>query len=49
MKDHSEEYRKIKEALPLEGGGKRVGVKGLARDALFTPHPDPLPLYRLGR
>jgi hypothetical protein len=43
MKNHSEEYGKTRETLPLEGGGKRVGVKGLTRDALLTPHPDPLP------
>jgi hypothetical protein len=29
MKNHSEEYGKTRETLPLEGGGKRVGVKGL--------------------
>jgi very-short-patch-repair endonuclease len=29
MKNHSEEYGKIRKTLPLEGGGKRVGVKGL--------------------
>jgi hypothetical protein len=29
MKNRSRTYGKIKEALPLEGGGKRVGVKGL--------------------
>ena len=29
MKDHSGKYRKGKETLPLEGGGKRVGVKDL--------------------
>jgi very-short-patch-repair endonuclease len=29
MKNYSEEYGKIRETLPLEGGGKRVGVKGL--------------------
>jgi hypothetical protein len=41
---------KTRETLPLEGGGKRVGVKGLrgiiAEDlgnTLFTPHPGPLP------
>ncbi len=43
MKNDSAEYGKIREALPLEGGGKRVGVTGLTRDALLTPHPDPLP------
>jgi hypothetical protein len=43
MKNHSEKYGKTRETLPLEGGGKRVGVKGLTRDALLTPHPDPLP------
>jgi len=30
MKNHSEEYGKKRETLPLEGGGKRVEVKGLA-------------------
>jgi hypothetical protein len=29
MKNHSEEYGKTRETLPLEGGGKRVGVKEL--------------------
>jgi hypothetical protein len=29
MKNHSDEYAKTRETLPLEGGGKRVGVKGL--------------------
>ena len=29
MKNHSGEYVKTKETLPLEGGGKRVGVRGL--------------------
>jgi very-short-patch-repair endonuclease len=29
MKNHSGTYRKREEILPLEGGGKRVGVKGL--------------------
>jgi very-short-patch-repair endonuclease len=29
MKNHSEEYGKTTETLPLEGGGKRVGVKEL--------------------
>jgi len=29
MKTHSEEYGMIRGTLPLEGGGKRVGVKGL--------------------
>jgi len=43
MKNHSEEYGKTRETLPLEGGGTRGGVKGLRRDALLTPHPDPLP------
>jgi hypothetical protein len=35
MKNHSEEYGKKKETLPLEGGGNRVGMEGLtgiARD-----------------
>jgi hypothetical protein len=43
MKNYSIEYAKTTETLPLEGGGKRVGVKGLRRDALVTPHPGPLP------
>jgi hypothetical protein len=37
-------------SLPLEGGGKRVGVKGLTgiaekfrKNPGDTPHPDPLP------
>jgi len=29
MKNRSGTYGKIREALPLERGGKRVGVKGL--------------------
>jgi len=29
MENHFEEYGKTRETLPLEGGGKRVGVKGL--------------------
>ena len=29
MKNYSGTYGKAKETLPLEGGGKRVGVKGL--------------------
>jgi hypothetical protein len=29
MKNHSGGYVKTKETLPLEGGGKRVGVRGL--------------------
>jgi hypothetical protein len=29
MKNPSRKYGKIRETLPLEGGGKRVGVKGL--------------------
>ena len=29
MKTRSGTYRKAKKTLPLEGGGKRVGVKGL--------------------
>ena len=29
MKDRSATYRKKSRTLPLEGGGKRVGVKGL--------------------
>jgi hypothetical protein len=29
MKNHFAEYGKTRETLPLEGGGKRVGVKGL--------------------
>ena len=29
MKNPSGEYGKTRETLPLEGGGKRVGVKGL--------------------
>ena len=29
MKDRSREYGKTRETLPLEGGGQRVGVKGL--------------------
>ena len=29
MKNPSEECGKTRETLPLEGGGKRVGVKGL--------------------
>jgi hypothetical protein len=28
MKNRFETLRKIKKTLPLEGGGKRVGVKG---------------------
>jgi hypothetical protein len=40
---HSKEYGKTRETFPLEGGRKRMGVKGLTRDALLTPHPDPLP------
>ena len=28
MKNHSGEYGKTRETLPLEGGGKRVGVRG---------------------
>jgi hypothetical protein len=43
MKNYSEECGKTSETLPLEWGGKRVGVKGLTRDALLTPHSDPLP------
>jgi hypothetical protein len=43
MKNRSGTYGKTRENLPLEGGGKRVGVKGLTRDVLLTPHPDPLP------
>jgi len=27
MKNHSEEYGKIRKTLPFEGGGKRVGVE----------------------
>jgi len=29
MKNRPETYGKTRETLPLEGGGKRVGVKGL--------------------
>ena len=29
MKNRSITYGKIRKTLPLEGGGKRVGVKGL--------------------
>jgi hypothetical protein len=29
MKNRSGRYGKTRETLPLEGGGKRVGVKGL--------------------
>jgi len=36
MKNHSEEYGKTRETLPLEGGGKRVGVKEL-RDVARAP------------
>jgi hypothetical protein len=45
MKNHSEKYGKKKETLPLEGGGKGVGVKGLTGIAQgpLTPHPAPLP------
>jgi len=43
MENCSQENAKTSETLPLEGGGKRVGVKGLTRDALLTPHPGPLP------
>jgi len=28
MKNRSRAYRKTRETLPLEGGGRRVGVKG---------------------
>jgi len=38
MKNKSEKYGKTRETLPLEGGGKRVGVKGLTRDASY-PSP----------
>jgi hypothetical protein len=31
MKDHSGTYRKGKGTLPLEGGGRRVGVRVLNR------------------
>jgi Protein of unknown function (DUF559) len=75
MKNHYEEYGKKRETLPLEGRGKRMGVKGLTsivkklrkqstdterhlwrhlrkrqivRDALLTPHPDPLPQEERG-
>jgi hypothetical protein len=69
MKNQSGRERKTSRSLPLEGGGKRVGVKeardiaralrkastdtdvfsGIEavletiREALVTPHPDPLP------
>jgi len=43
MKKHFGTHGKERKTLPLERGGKRVGVKGLRRDALLTPHPDPLP------
>ena len=36
MKNHPEKYGKTKETLPLEGGGKRVGVKEL-RDVARAP------------
>jgi hypothetical protein len=49
MKNRYGTYGKIRESLPLEGGGMRVGVKdrsGIEKhlgNKLFTPHPDPLP------
>ncbi len=33
MKNRSGEYGKTRKTLPLEGGGKRVGVKGLTGTA----------------
>lgn len=30
MKKRSGTYRKVRRTLPLEGGGRRVGVRGLA-------------------
>jgi hypothetical protein len=43
MKNRSETYGKTRETLPLEGGGKWVGVKGLTSIARrlrkhSTPH-----------
>jgi hypothetical protein len=38
MNHHSEEYGKKRGTLPLEGGGKRVGVKDHAR-CPFYPSP----------
>jgi hypothetical protein len=35
MKNRSGTYGKTRETLPLEGGGKRVGVKSLTRYALL--------------
>jgi hypothetical protein len=48
MKNRSGTYGKTRETLPLEGGGKWVGVKRLTSIArrlrkYSTPHPDPLP------
>jgi hypothetical protein len=42
MKNRSGEYGKARETLPLEGGGKGWGWK-TSRDAVLTPHPNPLP------
>jgi hypothetical protein len=43
MKNKSRKQRKTSISLPLEGGGKRVGVKELRDLARATPHPAPLP------
>jgi hypothetical protein len=56
MKNRSGTYGKTRETLPLEGGGKRVGVKGLrgiiARRLgkhSFYPSPWPSPPRGEGR
>jgi len=48
MKNHSQKQRSIRETLPLEGGGKRVGVKeltsiskGLRKNPTDTDNPSP--------
>jgi len=57
MKKISGTYRKGKHTLPLEGGGRRVGVKSLTGVATnlrkystdteqHSPHPSPLPCLR---
>jgi hypothetical protein len=38
MKNHSGEYGKTRKTFPLEGGGKRVGVKGLSKGVGSSIH-----------